>query len=131
MTTTDIERVPVILNRDLTPGQIVRVELPYSEVCMHLGIAGQVRKVMVLEDAAQILNDDGTKFSIPITHGEAGIYRQPGTLYAYVTDMVHTGNCRQRLARLEAAQTAANEGVRYQAIRHAKHRLVLACSTVV
>lgn len=63
------------------PGDEVSLELPYSEVCMSMRVAGTVRTVCVLEDAAQILNPSGTPFSAPITHGEAGIYRDGSELY--------------------------------------------------
>ncbi len=62
-------------------GERVRVRLPHSEVCMHLRVAGQVREVEVLEHGAQILDEDGRRFSFPITHGEAGIFRDEGGLY--------------------------------------------------
>jgi len=54
-------------------GERVTVELPYSEVCMHMRVAGKRMDVEVLPDGAQLLNADGSKFSFPITHGEAGI----------------------------------------------------------
>ncbi len=59
-----------------TAGDVVRVELPYSEVCMYMGIAGQERDVRIVgEDypCAQVLNADGSEFSFPITLGEAGV----------------------------------------------------------
>jgi hypothetical protein len=56
-------------------GDEVTVELPYSEVNMHMRVAGQVRRVLVGSDHATILSDDGTPHSPPITHGEAGVYR--------------------------------------------------------
>lgn len=62
-------------------GERVRVRLPYSEVCMHLRVAGQVREVEVLENGAQILDENGRRFSFPVTHGEAGIFRDAGGLY--------------------------------------------------
>lgn len=65
----------------LTVGQVVSVKLPWSEVCMHMHVQDQVRNVRVLEHGAQILNDDGTPFSAPITHSEAGIYRDAEGLY--------------------------------------------------
>ena len=61
--------------RTLVIGSTYRLELPYSEVCMHMRVAGQTRNVRVLADGAQILNDDMTPFSFPITWGEAGIGR--------------------------------------------------------
>lgn len=55
--------------------------MPHSEVCMHLGIAGRLWDVKVLEDGAQVQDRDGKPFSFPITHGEAGIYRDADGLY--------------------------------------------------
>jgi len=63
------------------PGDAATVTLPWSEVCMHLKVAGQKRPITVLEHGVQILNWDGTTFSFPITHGEAGIYRDAQGLY--------------------------------------------------
>lgn len=54
-------------------GMVVAVELPYSEVNMHMRVAGKVMNVEVHPTMAQILSDDGKPFSFPITHGEAGI----------------------------------------------------------
>jgi hypothetical protein len=54
-------------------GQIVRVVLPYSEVCCYLGVAGQEREVEVLPFGAQIRDGEGRNVSFPVTHGEAGI----------------------------------------------------------
>lgn len=50
------------------------VELPFSEVCMAMRVAGQRRPVIALEgNMAQILNGDGSCFSAPVTRGEAGL----------------------------------------------------------
>lgn len=65
----------------VSPGTIVSVKLPYSEVCMHLKVAGQVRNVEVFNHGAQILNEDGSRYSFPITLGEAGIYADAQGLY--------------------------------------------------
>ena len=54
-------------------GDTVTVTLPYSEVCMHLKVAGKTREVAVLPNGAQIIGPDGRLFSFPITHGEAGL----------------------------------------------------------
>ena len=83
-------------------GQSYALVLPYSEVAMHLRVAGYRRIVTVLpHGAAQILNADLTKFSFPVTWGEAGIYRdaqgQP-----YVTDEVE-------LIDVEAEKHASEE----------------------
>lgn len=56
------------------PSDAVRVRLPHSEVCMHLRIAGQTRWVApVGERMAQVFNDSGSRYSAPITRGEAGL----------------------------------------------------------
>lgn len=65
------------------PGEVVRVELPYSEVCMHLRVAGEQVQVSVLVDGAQLLDESDRPFSFAITHGEAGIYRDAAGLYTY------------------------------------------------
>ena len=65
---------------DGIPANAERVELPFSEVCMHLRVAGQVRWVApVGATAAQIYDDDGRAFSIPITRSEAGLRDLPIT----------------------------------------------------
>jgi hypothetical protein len=63
------------------PGDVVRVKLPYSEACTHLKVANQLREVRVLDNGAQILNEDGTHYSFPVTHGEAGVYQDAAGLY--------------------------------------------------
>jgi hypothetical protein len=59
------------------PGDHVRIELPFSEVCMHMRVAGRVMDVRMTEGRypmAQLLNPDGSEFSAPILTTEAGIY---------------------------------------------------------
>lgn len=72
-------------------GETVDIELPYSEVCIHMRVAGKVRPVTLIANTrpdgtasypmAQILNLDGSPFSMPVTYGEAGIYRDGGEFY--------------------------------------------------
>lgn len=62
-------------------GDTLTVKLPFSEVCMHLQVAGKKRPIHVLQTMTQILNEDGTPFSIPVTHGEAGLYSDAEGLY--------------------------------------------------
>jgi hypothetical protein len=75
MTTTDQTR--------LSPGDRVRLVLPHSEVCMHMRVAGTRMLAEVREGGVQLLNPDGSPFSFPILHGEAGVYRDSRGLYAY------------------------------------------------
>jgi hypothetical protein len=50
------------------------VELPYSEVCMHLGVAGQRWRVMPLANGmAQLITPTGDLYSMPCTRGELGV----------------------------------------------------------
>jgi len=67
--------------RRVKPGDTVKVRLPWSEVCLYMHVAEQVRDVTILENGAQILNEDGTKFSFPVTHGEAGIFSDAQGFY--------------------------------------------------
>ena len=63
--------------RTVRPGDRVRIELPYSEVCMHMRVAGMVMGVRMTEGRypmAQLMNPDGSEFSAPILTAEAGIY---------------------------------------------------------
>jgi len=56
------------------PQDAVRVVLPHSEVCMHMRVAGQTRWVAPVDAfMAQIYSDHGSRFSAPITRGEAGL----------------------------------------------------------
>jgi len=60
------------------PNQETILELPYSEVCMHLRVAG-TRMHARLEQGGmvQLLGPDGSSFSFPITAGEAGLDHDP------------------------------------------------------
>lgn len=64
-------------------GDTFNVTLPYSEVCMFMRIAGKRMTVtLVGNHAVQLLNDNGSDFSFPITSGEAGVF----TEYEYNDD---------------------------------------------
>jgi hypothetical protein len=59
------------------PQNTVRVKLPHSEVCLHLGVAGKDHWVAkVSAAAAQIYQDDGSRFSAPVLLAEAGLDEQ-------------------------------------------------------
>jgi hypothetical protein len=53
---------------------VALIAMPYSEVCVHMRVAG---KVMAVKDVgngmAQLYDEFGEKFSMPITWGEAGV----------------------------------------------------------
>ena len=64
-----------------TVGDTVTIELPYSEVNMHMQVAGQTRSVRIGPHAAYIQFRGGES---PVTHGEAGLRpasSQPGRWY--------------------------------------------------
>ncbi len=62
----------------LQAGDVIRLRLPWSEVCMHMRVAGKPMNVQIVVEGtsavAQLLTDDGSRFSFPILLGEAGIY---------------------------------------------------------
>jgi hypothetical protein len=60
--------------RLIRPTEEFTTELPYSEVCMHLRVAGTTMHARLEANRmVQLLNPDGTRFSFPITAGEAGL----------------------------------------------------------
>ncbi len=56
------------------PGDEGAHVMPWSEVCMHLGVAEKHTRFRVLSTGVQLLHNDGTRLSFAITHGEAGLY---------------------------------------------------------
>jgi hypothetical protein len=76
--------MPMTEKRFVVPGEKVRLELPYSEVCMHMQVAGKVRDVEFRGTCAQIFDDDGREYSAPISPGEAGFMcEESGGYYCY------------------------------------------------
>jgi hypothetical protein len=72
------------MRQPVVPGQKVEVELPHSEVCMHMRCAGKRAFVEVSDSrfpSAQIFRKDGTKFSSPVLLGEAGVYQTDDGMY--------------------------------------------------
>lgn len=69
---------PAAYGADLDPTKAVLIELPHSEVNMHMQVAGKGMLVQLQANAdgchsAQLFTCDGRKFSGPITTGEAGL----------------------------------------------------------
>ena len=63
-------------------GEYGKKVMPHSEVCMHMRVAGRNMAFVLLNGGSvQLLNDDGSHFSIPITNGEAGIYEDDAGYY--------------------------------------------------
>ena len=72
------------------PGDVVALEMPASEVCLHMGISGQVwfarlsdtgREVRLYPTEAEAIKGGA---GLPVTPGEAGVFRDgQGGFYAY------------------------------------------------
>lgn len=59
--------------QELIAQRLRRLELPYSEVCMHMHVAGkEMWGLLISEQAVQLYDDDCKPFSFPIGRGEAG-----------------------------------------------------------
>ncbi len=71
-------------------GKVYRGEMPHSEVCMHLRVAGKPMLFRLVTDRlVQLLREDGSPYSAPILIFEGGILPEmcsngpTGRLYAY------------------------------------------------
>lgn len=104
-------------------GDLVMMTLPFSEVCMHMKVAGKVMTILVLSDMAQLLDEKKRSFSGPITHGEAGIYAEhDGRLYVPMSDV--KGYKRRPKATVILMVEGFRDGKR---IQYAKDSQVEAC----
>jgi hypothetical protein len=80
----------------VVPGQRVRIVGSYSEVCMHMGIAGKPCEIQLLQSqrgyySAQLWRD-GKEFSSPVTTGEAGFYFDSSNNQYYTYEDLGPGN---------------------------------------
>ena len=72
----DQQKEPDVAKRPIQPNQEIVLELPYSEVCMHLRVAGTRMRARLQPDGmVQLLDADGRDFSFPITAAEAGLHQ--------------------------------------------------------
>jgi hypothetical protein len=56
--------------------------MPHSEVCMHMRVAGREVLFTLLHDGSvQLIRNDGSHFSFPITNGEADVYEDDDGYY--------------------------------------------------
>lgn len=69
-------------------GERVTLEMPWSEVCMHMQVAGKVMQAEIQPSgySAQLYTLDGRVFSAPVTTGEAGFYREDERFYYYAAE---------------------------------------------
>lgn len=76
----------------LEVGDVVRLRLPHSEVCIHMRLAGEEMNVRLVQEGgqpmAQLLADDGSRWSFPILPGEAGIFSDGPRLYVLARAVV-------------------------------------------
>jgi hypothetical protein len=60
--------------RLIRPTEEFTTQLPFSEICMHLRVAGtRMRARLEPNQMVQLLQPDGSQFSFPITAAEAGL----------------------------------------------------------
>lgn len=70
---------------EIEPGQWGLAIMPYSEVCVHMQVAGKPMLFILRADGmmVQLFSPSGQVFSGPITPGEAGIYQDGQRRYYY------------------------------------------------
>jgi hypothetical protein len=75
--------MPKFSKRYITRGERVPNEMPWSEVCIHMRVAGQVLEVEIIGEQYPMvqLYRDGREFSAPVTTGEAGVYEDSDGFY--------------------------------------------------
>jgi hypothetical protein len=70
--------------RLIHPNQETILELPSSEVCLHLGVAGtRMRARLQPNGMVQLLDPAGRDFFFPITAAEAGLEHDQGGCTAW------------------------------------------------
>jgi hypothetical protein len=75
----------------IQPDQELVLELPYSEVCMYLRVAGTRMRARLLPGGmVQLLDPDGRAFSLPITAGEAGLHHDHDGWHRVAADPPNT-----------------------------------------
>lgn len=82
--------------RRVQAGDQAVVELPFSEVCMHMRVAGQIRRIELVGTGptvhykvmVQVFDARDRLCGPPITPGEAGVYRDEQGFYIYEPDLV-------------------------------------------
>lgn len=84
---------------DIKVGEFGTARMPYSEVCMSMGVAGNMMHFQVVDDKypmAQLIQYytgvpilKSLLFSFPILLGEAGIYTESNGQMYYYKDLEH------------------------------------------
>lgn len=63
------------------PGEHVYNVMPFSEVMMHMRLAGKRMNCEVRENSVQLLDENDRCYSIPVTLGEAGFHKDADGIY--------------------------------------------------
>lgn len=78
--------------RRMDIGSQAVVELPFSEVCMHMRVAGHFHRIELVRerDIAMVRIYDRRDCAVgaPVTTGEAGVYRDEQGFYIYEPELV-------------------------------------------
>jgi hypothetical protein len=83
-------------NHPIRPNQEITLRLPYSEVCMHLRVAGtRMRACLQPNGMVQLLDQDGREFSFPTTAAEAGLHHDHDGWHRVAADPPTTGDQHQ------------------------------------
>ena len=101
-----------------TPGERYYVQLPHSEVCIHLRVAGRILPVEFLDNAmVQIYDGNDKELSFPITAGEAGFHFSDfvGGWYCYGT---HATNAPAECAMNNCVDSVCECGESIYCYRH-------------
>jgi hypothetical protein len=72
--------------RDIVPGDEGVAFMPWSEVMMHMKLAGRLHRFRFSSDgySVQLMSDDGLRdYCGAVTRGEAGIYENSGRHFYY------------------------------------------------
>jgi hypothetical protein len=89
--------------RPIRPNQEITLQLPYSEVCMHLRVAGtRMRARLLAKGMVQLLDAGGHQFSFPITAAEAGLRHDQDGWSSVVADPPDLPVEQEQRAVLEA-----------------------------
>lgn len=70
----------------VSPGEKGRSRMPFSEVCVHMGLNGQTKDWKLSEGqwpSVQLLREDGSPQGGPLLPSEAGIFQDSEGFYYY------------------------------------------------
>lgn len=70
-----------VIKHYVSVGQRFMAECPFSEVCMHMGVAGELRMMEYLECSVQIYDLNSRPMGGAVTLGEAGLLTDDQGVY--------------------------------------------------